>query len=257
MRAALVLVLLCTCYSHNLHAQQKTTWQFVLELNGTSSRSDVRKNNAAYYYLLDTPNQIFKGLLLEGNSRNSRTIRPGVTGGFTINRSLSKNLAIHAGAMVSFYSFENVTTTSVRTVDTAMTQIPQGATYLPGAFMVLAPQSKSTTIVSAIAIDIPIGIRIRPKASKWIVEAELIPSFTLNSTRRMYQANSEYSSEAPGSIRSTTFAAGIGAAYRLTERFELGIRYRYGFMNVLKDPYPETRVQTIGLQLRYTLPSLF
>ena len=73
----------------------------------------------------------------------------------------------------------------------------------------------------------------------------------------MYQANSDYSSEAPGFIRSTTFAAGIGIAYSLTDRFEIGARYRYGLMNVLKDPYPETRVQTIGLQLRYTLPSLF
>ena len=255
MRTALVLVLLCTCYA--LHAQKKTTWQFVLELHGTNSHSDVMRNTAAYYYLLDTPNYIFRGSLIEANSRNSTTLRPGVTGGFTVNRPLNKNIAIHAGAMINFYSFENVTTTTIRVVDTAMRQVPQGATYLPQVFVVAAPQSKSKTIVSAISIDIPIGIRIRPNASRWIIDAELIPSFTLNSTRRMYQANSDYSSEAPGFIRSTTFAAGIGAAYSLTERFELGARYRYGLMSVLKEPYPETRVQNIGLQLRYTLPSLF
>jgi long-subunit fatty acid transport protein len=255
MKTALILVLICT--GSIAFAQQKTTWQVVLELNGTSSKADVQKNSSAVYYLLDTPNHIFRGYISEGSSRASTTIRPGVTAGFTVSYPYKKNLVVHGGVMVNYYSFENITTNTTRMVDTAMMQIPQGATYFPGRVVVVTSPAKTEVVVSAVAIDIPIGIRLSPAASRWILELDLIPSFTLNSTRHFYQANVEYSSEAPGFVRNTTFAGGIGAAYSLTERFEVGLRYRYGFMNVLKDPYPETKVQTIGLQLRYTLPSLF
>ena len=255
MKTALILVLICT--SSIALAQQKATWQLVLELNGSSSKADVQKHSSAVYYLLDTPNHIFRGYISEGSSRASTSIRPGVTGGFTVSYPVKKNLLVRAGVMVNYYSFENITTTNTRMVDTAMMQIPQGATYFPGRVVVVPAPTRTEVIVGAVAIDIPIGVRISPNASRWIIETEIIPSFTLNSTRRVYHPNTEYSSEAPGFVRNTTFAGGIGAAYSLTERFEVGLRYRYGFMNILKDPYPETKVQTIGLQLRYTLPPLF
>ena len=255
MRLILVLVFCCTCYF--VHAQKRTTWQVVLELHGTSSKSDVSRNSSSFYYLVDTPNQVFNLSTVEGTTRSSTTIRPGFTGGFVAAYRIRTNLFLQAGLTISNYAFKNVTTIASRTMLAPAAQLPPGATYLPGVMVVRAPMTASETVVAAVAINVPVGARFRPKATRWTIEADLIPSFTLNSRRLVHQNNSEFASVAPGSVRSTTFAAGIGAAYSLTERFEVGLRYRYGFTNVLEDPYPETKVQHIGLQLRYTLPSLF
>jgi hypothetical protein len=253
MRTVLVLAFICACYI--AVAQQKPTLQVVLEFNGTSARAENRVNQTSMYLLIDTPNQVYRRYTLTQTYRAGKTLKPGFTAGFTFNKPINKNLSIRAGLVGSVYAINSIGTVVQTTFDTSMTSIPAGARVIYSRmFGVIWKTAMKTHVIQ---VDVPLGISVSPGESKWRMEADLVPSFILSSALNVYYNDSKTGEKLPDNTRTVNFAAGIGVAYSIFKDWEIGLRYRHGLTNILNSPYPETRVQSVGLRLKYTLPALF
>ena len=115
----------------------------------------------------------------------------------------------------------------------------------------------SDTGQTIFAIDIPLGISLNPVASKWIFEADVIPSFTLTAKSKSYSNLSENATKFRDKrIAAVNMAAGLGVAYRVAENWQVGLRYRHGFGGVYKKPSAEIGARSFGLRVTYDLQGL-
>lgn len=248
MRTLLIIVLICTCCI--ARSQQKLKWQLVLELNGVISNPKGFSDDNTFYHLIDTPAQRYRQYTIRHSGNDEPEIRPGIAAGVRLSYPLRSNLNLTAGLTLSTASTAAYSHNTLLTKDTVMSQLP------PNAMTTQTPPfgwiQKYKDVRKFVSIDLPVGISLNPGGSRWLLEAEIVPSYVVHSRRYVYLNDDDKAEKLPGSMNSLNFAAGIGAGYKMGTNWEVALKYRYGLNTLTSLSYPAVRSQSAGLQLRYS-----
>ncbi|HNA02206.1 MAG TPA: outer membrane beta-barrel protein, partial [Ferruginibacter sp.] len=104
-------------------------------------------------------------------------------------------------------------------------------------------------------LEIPVGVTVTPRNSKFFLNAEISPGLALKSSASVtYKKTSEtlYPESPSYTFNMMQWRIGAGVGYRINQSFETSLNYKYFLRSMLHEE--DTKLSAIGLQLRYILP---
>ncbi|HNH22680.1 MAG TPA: outer membrane beta-barrel protein [Ferruginibacter sp.] len=285
MKAIVLVSILFVC-TETL-AQYNGRLQVFIEPAGMRASNLKQSLFFTEYKVLDSAGGVFKRSHAELSQEITSKITPGITAGLRYSYPLTGFITINAGINISTYNTERTIAIKGSVTDSSIIVLagsgptwtdpsngyilqwisggsPWGTMFNTSGVIIVNQQLQRNTFrhtgfgtekMNLSMLEIPVGVTVTPRNSKFFLNAEISPGLALKSSASVtYKKTSETSyPESPSyTFNMMQWRIGAGVGYRINQSFETSLNYKYFLRSMLHEE--DTKLSAIGLQLRYILP---
>ena len=274
----------CFCF-FLAHAQNKGSWQIILETNGMKANNEHYDFFYSSYTLLDSANSLFKRYERNLATEVKSKFKPAIYCGVRYSYQINDLLKIHLGVLLGNVSVERNIALEIITQDSStITLQGSGPNWFDpsnGNTVVLASSPTLGTLsgtggvyvrnfpnynskyrgngvekIKLTSIETPFGLSISPDKTNFTFTAEISPVFVIKSSAVIkyepvpeitYPIQPEYKA----ANTDINWKLGAGISYQLNKPLSIGINYRQYIHSVAA--YNDIKLRGLGLQLIYSL----
>lgn len=282
-----IILILLVMASSKAQAQKKLSWQVVLEINGQHSASPNIKTTTPFYRLVDSASNSFKKFNYVSGEETQTKTKTGISSGIYCSYPISKNVALHAGILISTYAIERTKKYTLSITDSVLVSLQRttfgwtdpatGINYYHnsgGGYVFVAGNNSGYSLtgfgfnysgnrrinpsekINFIAIEIPVGATYKIPTSKFSFTVEISPSLVINSSvsgNKQPDPEISYIGGIDNSVSSILWRLGGGINYQINNKLTTGIQYKHFIKDILEENDPITFF-TFGIYLKFALP---